>query len=106
MQDKSTMSIEALAVHIDYLRLDMREVSSKMATKEDVQKIAARMENFVTTDRFDALEKKVTEGTLGNSVDRLLTRITKMASAATAVAALVALITAIVHFADKIKALI
>ena len=104
-KDNSSMSNEALAIHVDYLRNDVQKVligMSEMATKSDMEKIVARMDKFVTQDRFEALEKKVDSGTIGSSVTRAMLTIQRVAVTAAAVTALFGMIAAIVHFFDKI----
>lgn len=109
MPEKLPMSNEVLAVHVDYLRGDVQKVligMADMATKSDVEKIASQMKNFVTVDRFEALEKKVDAGTISSSFDRGLSLIIKVCSAGAAVTAFVGVLYAIFQFYDKIKALI
>jgi len=64
------------------------------------------MDKFVTTDRFDALEKKVEDGTLGSSFARGALLVQRIAGAAAALIALGGILAAVVHFFDKIKAVI
>lgn len=103
---EAPMSNEVLAVHVDYLRQDVKEVLREMlnmATKSDVEKISARMDKFVTQDQFDVLEKKVDSGTISSSFSKITSFITKLASAIAALAAMFGMIAAIVHFSDKFK---
>lgn len=107
--EKRQMSNEVLAVHVDYLREDVQKVLkglTGMATKEDVEKIAMRMDKFVTTDRFEALEKKVDTGTIGSTFSRGMKMVQSISVTTAAVVALIGMIAAIVHYFDKIKAVI
>ena len=97
------MTTDVLAVHVDYLRADVQKVLTEMATKSDVDKIAKRMDQFVTTDRFDALEKKVDAGSIGSSLDRGLSLAIKLSSAIAAIIAMIGVIVAVVHFFDALK---
>ena len=57
----------------------------------------------LTQDRFDALEKKVESGSVGGTMDRALSIITRIATAGVAISAFGGVIVAIVHFLDKVK---
>ena len=107
MNDRpAATSIEALDIHLRYVQgiLEaMREGMSKMATTEDIRALSERMDKFVTQDRFDALEKKVESGSVGGTMDRALSIITRIATAGVAISAFGGVIVAIVHFLDKVK---
>ncbi len=103
------MSIEVLDTHLEYMRKDIQTVlreMSNMATTDDIKKLSDRMDKFVTTDRFDALEKKVDASSLGSSFDRGLSMITRISAAIAALMAMVGIGVAVVRFFDSIKAVI
>lgn len=107
------VSNEVLEVHLGYLREEQHRMNaslhklllgmSEMATKSDLEKLSSR---FVTTDRFDALEKKVDKGTIGSTFDRWVSVLTKLFAAGTALTAFIGLIYAFVRFSDKISLLV
>ena len=111
--DKSPMSNEVLGVHLEYLRheqhstrADVQKVlagMSEMATKTDLENMSKR---FVTTDRFEAFEKKVDAGTISNSFDRWIVIITKVGTAGAVLTTFIGLVVAFVRYSDKLTALI
>lgn len=109
MSEQKTVSIEILDVHLDYMRKDIQTVikgMTNMATTDDIKALSARMDKFVTQDRFDALEKKVEKNSIGNAFDRWTTVITRLFTAGAAIAGFGSLIYAFVHFSDKLSALV
>lgn len=108
-EPKTAVSIEVLDVHLDYMRKDIQEMlrgMANMATTDDIKNLSARMDKFVTTDRFEALEKKVETSTIGSTFSRGMKTIQSLSITATALVALIGMVVAIVHYFDRIKAVI
>lgn len=108
-EPQKATSIEILDVHLDYMRKDIQTVlrgMSNMATTDDIKKLSDRMDKFVTTDRFDALEEKVKTGTIGSTFSRAMKTIQSVAITAAAAVALFGMVAAIINFSDKLSMII
>lgn len=102
-------TIGELDIHLQYMQSilnDLRGGMANMATTDDIKALSERMDKFVTQDRFDALEKKVDNGTIGSSFTRAALLVQRVAGAMAALIALGGIVVAVVHYFDSIKAVI
>lgn len=94
------LTIEALDIHLGYLRDDVRKLLEAMpnwATKDDIRHLA-------TKEELRALEAKVNEGNVKSAIMRALEFITKLAAAVAALGALWFVMAEVVHKVDKLNA--
>lgn len=101
-------TIRELDIHLRYMQGLLESVRmgmQTMATTKDIKQLNDRMDNFVTRDKFEALETKfealgtkVESGTVSNAFDRTVTLLTKLGAAGAVLVAFAGAIVALVHY--------
>ncbi len=107
----SATTIGELDIHMLHLQQIVAEIRAGMVTKTDMINLKSDIQadiaqKFVSTERFEALEKKVDAATISSSLMRWASIVTKVAGAVAAAGGLFGLLFTLVHYADKIKALL
>ncbi len=93
-EDKPCTTIGELGVHVDYIRVEMRNISDSLKTLHE------KLADMPTRAEFTALELKVKEQSAGHTFSRLTVTVAQIAAAVAAVAFLVSVV---VDLAVKLK---
>jgi hypothetical protein len=104
-QNRPTISLDVVDIHLDYLRKDMRAVLAAiatMATKDDIRALENRMQSFVTRSEFETLASQVKSSSIGSAFDRGLSLATRVGAAAAVFIAAGGGLAAIVHWFDRV----
>ena len=92
--DKPCTTIGELGVHVDYIRVEMRNISDSLKALND------KLADMPTRAEFNALEARVREQSAAHTFDRLTVTVAKVAAA---VAALALLANVVFDLVSKLK---